>query len=209
VIRMIENIPTDGLYNKSFQKIIEEMMQLREKQLHHSFEINKLGTNSRTYSICDSLLLPFNRNKKLRKYSRGFLTRLSHYLKMNNKILASNIVDVVWTRDVVESSTFIYPVRRVEYPWAILNAKLNKPMKILDVGSGVSLFPVYLVSKGHELISIDPDKILMERLSPKLAKFSGVKVNYQLGDVTKLNFDDDVFDRVFFKITPIAHPSVI
>ena len=32
---MIENIPTDGLYDKSYRKIIDEMMQLREKQLHH------------------------------------------------------------------------------------------------------------------------------------------------------------------------------
>jgi len=201
---MIENIPTDGLYDESYRKIIDEMMQLREKQLHHDFEINKLGTNSLTYSIADSIFLPFHKNKKLKRYSKLFLARLSHYLKKNKKILVSNVVDAVWTRDIVESSTLPYPVRRVEYPWAILNAKLNKPMKILDVGSGVSLFPVYLVSKGHELISIDPDKILMERVSPMLAKFSGVKVNYQLGDVTDLNFEDGVFDRVFC-ISVIEH----
>jgi len=201
---MIENIPTDGLYDESYRKIIDEMMQLREKQLNHGFEINKLGTNSLTYSIADSMLLPFHKNKKLKRYSKHFLARLSHYLKKNKKILVSNIVDAVWTRDIVELSTLPYPVRRVEYPWAILNGNLNKPMKILDVGSGVSLFPVYLGSKGYDVISIDPDKILMERLSPKLAEFSGVKVNYQLGDVTNLNFDDCVFDRVYC-ISVIEH----
>lgn len=201
---MIENISTDRLFDQSYKKIIEEMLDLRNKQLRHGFEINRTGTNSLVYSIADLLLSPFQKVKKFKRYARYILTRLTRYLKRKKKILVSNVVDVVWTRYVVESSTLPYPVRRVEYPWAIFNAKLEKTMKILDVGSGVSLFPVYLASKGHDVTSIDPDIILMERLSPKLAEYCHTKIQYILGDVTNLEFKDNTFDRVFC-ISVIEH----
>lgn len=200
---MITNIPTDGLYDETYKKIIDEMMALREKQLHHTYELNKLGTNSTIYSIADSILSPFN-NGKLKRYSRFFLRKLSENLKKKNKILVSNIVDVVWTSKTIESSSLPYPVRRVEYPWAILNAQLDHPMKILDVGSGISLFPIFLGAQGHDIISIDPDKVLMEKISPKLAEYCGVKVKYRVGDATNLDFEDNSFDRVFC-ISVIEH----
>jgi len=193
---MITNISTDGLYDETYKKIIDEMMALREKQLHHTYELNKLGTNSTLYSIAESVMSPFY-NGKLRRYSRFFLRKLAQYLKKRNKILVSNVVDVVWTSKIIEKSSSPYPVRRVEYPWAILNAQLDHPMKILDVGSGLSLLPVYLAKKGHSVVSLDNDKILMERVLPKLASFVGADVDYRIGDATKLDFDDNSFDRVF------------
>lgn len=201
---MIENISTDKLFDNSYIKIIEEMLELRNKQLQHGFEINIIGTNSLIYSITDLLLSPFQKVTKLKRYTRYILTRLTRYLKRKKKILVSNVVDVVWTRYVVESSTLPYPVRRVEYPWAIFNAKLEKTMNILDVGSGISLFPVYLASKGYHVTSIDPDTILMERLAPKLAELCHTKIQYDLGDVTNLEFKDNTFDRVFC-ISVIEH----
>lgn len=77
-------------------------------------------------------------------------------------------------------------------------------MEILDVGSGISIFPIYLASQGHEVYSIDYDKILMDRVSPELAKLSGVKVNYSFGDATKIDFEDESFDRIFC-ISTIEH----
>ena len=201
---MIENIPTEKLFDKSYQNVINEILKLREKQLKHSFKINRIGTNSLSYSLADLFLSPFQKNKKLKRYSNYFLKKFATWLKRKNKIISSNIVDVIWTRFVVESSTLPYPIRRVEYPWAIFNAKLEKSMEILDVGSGVSLFPVYLASLGHNVTSIDPDLVLMKRLSPKLSEFCNTKVKYQPGNVTKLEFDDETFDRVFC-ISVIEH----
>ncbi|MHA7646448.1 class I SAM-dependent methyltransferase [Nitrosopumilus sp. S4] len=143
-------------------------------------------------------------SKKDSKISRRILGKFARYLKKHGRIQISNVVDVIWTKDVIESSTLPYPIRRAEYPWAVENANLTENMKILDVGSGVSLFPVYLASKGHDVISIDPDKILMERIAPKLAKYSGINLSYRVGDILNLEFEDNYFDRVFC-ISVIEH----
>jgi len=124
------------------------------------------------------------------------MRKLTNYMITRKKVLISYLGHV-WTSEAVLHSTLPYPVRRTEYPWAVKNSKLDKSMKILDVGSGVSLFPIYLASKGHKVTSIDFDEILMNRVSPDLVKWAGTNVNYALGNVTKLEFEDESFDRVF------------
>lgn len=200
---MIENIPTEGLYDNSYTKIMNEFEILRSKQLKNTFKINLLGTNNKLFSILYSLTLPLRKNSKVKRYVNFILRKILENGRKKGKTLRA-YTNVFWTKDVIESSTLPYPVRRVEYPWAILNAKLEKPMKILDVGSGISIFPVYLASKGHEVYSIDFDEILMNRVSPELAKLSSVNVNYSFGDATKINFEDESFDRVFC-ISTIEH----
>ena len=100
----------------------------------------------------------------------------------------------------------LYPhrVRQLEYPWAIIHSNLDKGLKILDIGSGISEFPMYLSSKGHEVYSIDTDEVCMNRLAPKLAEWCGVKVNYKVSDATNLEFSDNTFDRIFF-ISVLEH----
>jgi len=196
VSRLIVNIPTENLNDETYIKIMDEVENLRSKQLEHAYEINKLGTNNTLYCLVDSLLSPFQKNKKLNRYVSYVLRKFLKFLQKRDKVLTS-YTNVIWTKDVVKSSTLAYPVRRVEYPWSFLNASLDKSMKILDVGSGISQFPIYLASKGHDVTSIDNDEILMKRISPKLAEWSGTKVNYVEGDATKLNFEDNTFDRVF------------
>jgi len=46
--------------------------------------------------------------------------------------------------------------RKWEYPWAVLNADLQAGMRVLDVGSGGSPFPVYLAMSGFECYAADP-----------------------------------------------------
>lgn len=193
---MIENIQSDGLYNESYKKIMSEIEYLRSKQLTHGFALSMAGTGSLVYTIFDIILSPFKNIKKIQVPTIFFLKKLQSYLRRHRKILVSYI-NYVWTKDIILSSTLPYPVRRTEYPWAVLNAKLDKPIKILDVGSGVSMLPIYLASKGHKVYSIDNDKILINRVCPKLAEYSGVNVNYNIGDAIKINFDDNSFDRVF------------
>ena len=200
---MIENIPTEGLYDESYIEIMNEFEKLRSKQMKHSYKINMLGTNNRTVSILYSIFNPLRSNHRFRRYMNFVLRKILERGARKGKTLQS-YTNVFWTKDVVESSTLPYPIRRTEYPWAIQQAKLDKKMKILDVGSGISLFPVFLASKGHDVFSIDNDEILMNRVSPELAKLSGVTVNYSFVDVTKINFEDETFDRVFC-ISTIEH----
>jgi len=192
---MIENISTDILYDAESKKVMEEFDSLREKILDHQFEINMAGTNSLLYSLVDSIVSALS-DANTRSPASILRRKILNFLVARRKIRVS-YTDVVWTKDVVSSSTLPYPVRRAEYPWVIAQSKLERHMKILDIGSGVSLLPIYLASKGHEILSIDNDDILMKRVSPLLAKWCDTNVQYREGDVTKLHFEDNTFDRVF------------
>lgn len=175
------------------RQVMEEFDSLRARILEHKFEINMAGTESLLYSVVDSVVSVIG--GRLTK-ANSLRNKILNYLVARGKVRAS-YTNVVWTKDVVGSSTLPYPVRRAEYPWAISQAKLDKPMEILDIGSGVSLLPIYLATKGHKVLSIDNDDILMNRVSPLLAKLCSTSVKYNEGDVVKLNFEDNTFDRVF------------
>lgn len=197
---MLGNLPVDMLREEKCKRMMNEFDVLRERLLVHEFEINWIGTGSLLYALNDYFMPRISRSKKLPKrirwYAESLRRRLNTYLTSKGKILVAEF-NVIWNKEQVGSSTLPYPVRRVEYPWALLNAELNRPMKILDVGSGVSLFPIYLSLQGHEVFSIDNDKILMERVSPKLAGWVKAKVNYSTGSATDIRFPDNTFDRVF------------
>ena len=46
--------------------------------------------------------------------------------------------------------------RAWEYPWAMHSADLKREMRILDVGSGGSAFPLLLGLEGYQVFSTDP-----------------------------------------------------
>jgi ubiquinone/menaquinone biosynthesis C-methylase UbiE len=193
---MIVNLPVDSLYDDGYQKTMEEFDALRSKQLARGFEIDRVGTGSLFYAISNSFLSRMGSGSRLHRYANFLNRKIMFYLIRSGRIVPSSF-NVVWTKDVVKSSTLPYPIRRVEYPWALQNADLRGPTKILDVGSGISLFPIYLALQGHEVFSIDNDRILMERLAPRLARWTGANVTYSLGNATSLEFEDNTFDRVF------------
>jgi len=190
---MIENIPTDLLYDGESQSIMNQFENLRAKILEHKFDLNRTGTNSMLYSIADFALSVFGTRSRA---ANSLKRRILDYLVARDKVPVS-YVNVVWTKDVVSSSTRPYPVRRAEYPWALSKADLDRSMKILDIGSGVSLLPIYLASNGHEVTSVDNDAILMNKISPLMAKCCKADLKYRLGDAAKLPFEDDTFERVF------------
>lgn len=193
---MIVNIPTEGLRNESYIKIMKEMEFLRNKQLRYKSKLTRLGTDSAFYSNIDMILSPFKGNRILRLPVQFLLEIVRNYLTKKEKILIP-YTQYIWTSDVILGSTLPAPPRHVEYPWAIIHANLDKPLKILDIGSGVSLFPIYLASKNHDVSVVDNDEVLIDRISPKLAEWAETKVNYKLGSATKLDFPDNTFDRVF------------
>ena len=107
--------------------------------------------------------------------------------------------------------------RMWEYPWAVLNADLQAGMRILDIGSGGSSFPLYLAMSGYECYAADPSldqgkpkenwrRRFLSFLGiattwgfPKVAKKSkrSLPVRYCRDSIQKLSFPDDFFDRVF------------
>lgn len=104
-----------------------------------------------------------------------------------------------------------------EYPWAIVNAELKPGMRLLDVGSGGSAFPVFWGLQGFEVHAADPSldyagEANLKDWRKRLLRAIGltflwglnsgvtrgrVPVVYASYPVQALPYDDDFFDRVF------------
>jgi len=111
---------------------------------------------------------------------------------------------IVLNSDVILRSNQLWMARAWEYPWALLNSHISPNTKILDVGSGHSLFPLYLAQKSRNVDSIDTDAKQIEMLCPALADILKVKVNYSIGDALSLSAKDDTYDYVYC-ISVIEH----
>jgi 2-polyprenyl-3-methyl-5-hydroxy-6-metoxy-1,4-benzoquinol methylase len=94
-------------------------------------------------------------------------------------------------------STQIPMARNWEYPWAILNSDISSDSTILDIGSGCSLFPLYLAQKSKNVDSIDTDEQLMKIVSPLLADILKLKVNYFVGNALEISAKGNTYDYVF------------
>lgn len=87
--------------------------------------------------------------------------------------------------------------RTWEYPWAILNSDITPQSSVLDVGSGLALFPLYLAQRSNHVDSIDTDELPMNLLSPLLADILQVKVNYRVDNALDLSARDNSYDYVY------------
>lgn len=90
-----------------------------------------------------------------------------------------------------EEVSYLHPSKRWEYPWALERAGLAARSRVLDVGCGASIFPVYLAGEGHRVAAVDL------RLPGRLDRLHGVTVGYAAGDLTLLPFADGAFDAAF------------
>jgi SAM-dependent methyltransferase len=94
--------------------------------------------------------------------------------------------------------SYLHPGKRWEYPWALARARLVPGSRVLDVGCGDSIFPVYLASRGHRVTAVDLE------FTTNLGKLHGVPTGYVRGDLSALPTIDDQFDAVFC-ISVIEH----
>ena len=101
------------------------------------------------------------------------------------------------TSELILRSNQLWMIRAWEYPWAVLNSDISPQSRILDVGSGWSLFPLYLAQKGGRVESIDTDGFQMEILAPMLAKILKLRVEYSVDNALKLSVEDNTYDYVF------------
>lgn len=90
-----------------------------------------------------------------------------------------------------EPGAYLHPSKRWEYPWALERAALRPGSRVLDVGSGASIFPVFLAGAGHRVAALD------RTLPTRLGAGNGVEIGYVGGDLTALPFEDGAFDAVF------------
>ncbi|MFO7963001.1 MAG: class I SAM-dependent methyltransferase [Desulfobacterales bacterium] len=102
----------------------------------------------------------------------------------------------------LESVSYLHPSKQWEYPWAMEQSCLTAGSRVLDAGCGASIFPIYLAHEAFRVSAVDlnPPAGLDER--------HGVRVNYAVGDMTRLPWKNDVFDAVFC-ISVIEHLDVM
>lgn len=89
---------------------------------------------------------------------------------------------------------YLHPGKRWEYPWALERAALRPGERVLDVGSGRSIFPVYLADAGLRVAALDL------ALDPRLSD----DVEWVEADMTAMPLPDRSFDAVFC-ISVIEH----
>ena len=71
--------------------------------------------------------------------------------------------------------------------------KFFKGKKVLDIGCGVGRTTINLINKGYDVIGIDYSEKLIKRAKEKYPK-----IDFRVMDACDLNFEDNLFDIVFF-----------
>lgn len=98
--------------------------------------------------------------------------------------------------------SYLHPGKRWEYPWALERAleraALRPGARVLDVGSGDSIFPVYLAERGFRVTAVDL------AFDGGLGARHGVEIDYVEADMRSMPLPCAAFDAVFC-ISVIEH----
>jgi SAM-dependent methyltransferase len=122
-----------------------------------------------------------------------------------NRVLNLRELDQPFFRETVESMKklmkefpgfYLHPSKQWEYPWALENAGLGLDSRVLDVGCGASILPVYLDRLGHRVVACDID------LDWDLV--GQTPIPYLKADLLNLPFENAQFEAVFC-ISVIEH----
>jgi ubiquinone/menaquinone biosynthesis C-methylase UbiE len=137
--------------------------------------------------------------KKLLKAETVKIYNLNDICRVRKMTMELGKFDEKWFQRIFEPET--KGVRAWEYGLLLdqLNKIKLKNKNILDVGSGGSLMPDYLESKGAVVTSLDLEKRMENRLASK-----NNRIKLITGDMTKMPFKDKTFDVVIC-ISVIEH----
>ena len=152
------------------------------------------------YDLWNKLFLNKKQIDKVifRKFGRFWpLVKLLSQTLLRNLWFIPRFAGSPFDSEMILRSNQLWMIKAWEYPWALLNSHLSLNTRILDVGSGWSLFPLYLGQKSNNVDSIDVDEKQMKIISPALADIIRVKVNFFVDDTLNISAKDDTYDYVF------------
>ena len=152
------------------------------------------------YDLWNKLFLNKNRIDKVTFRSFGRLWPLGKGMsltRLRHVWFIPKFAGSVLSFELILRSNQLWMPRAWEYPWAILNSDISCDSRILDVGSGWSLFPLYLAQKSRNVDSVDTDELQMKILAPALADILKLKVNYFVDNALNLSAKDNTYDYVF------------
>jgi len=189
-VEMIEVLSTSLIETKHYRRITSEFEEMWRRLDRHRYEIDVVLGNGRLFTGLNAFSRKVSQLKNLPAQSKfeAFWKLFCRFYRKKSK---------KFTSDILLQSNRLWSIRYWEYPWTITNSRLTKRMKILDVGSGWSLFPMYLAKHGHHVDATDTNKEQMTKISPFLARIQKVEINYRVQNVTQLDYAGDTFDRVF------------
>lgn len=92
--------------------------------------------------------------------------------------------------------------RRFEYPWAYYQAQLQKGMRIMEVGGGLSGFQFVLSKEGHVVHNVDPGTSghgweVTHAMHEKLNRVFGTQCVLHKCGIEDARLDPCAFDRAF------------
>jgi len=187
---MIEALSTSTIENEHYRQITSEFEEMWRRFNRYRYDIDIILGNGRLFSGLNALSRKISQLEGLparSKFDALWKLFCRFYMKRKEK----------FTSDILLRSNRLWPIKYWEYPWTITNSRLTRQMKILDIGSGWSLFPMYLARHGHQVDAIDIDEDQMTKISPFLAKIQGAEINYRAQNVLDMDYEDETFDRVF------------
>lgn len=97
----------------------------------------------------------------------------------------------------------MYFTRGWEYPWAVINSGLKRNMDVLDLGSGMQSFGIYLSTIGMNVVAqdnIDPYHRLISSthtIENFREFYSNSGVTFIPADIINIPYKDGCFDRIF------------
>ena len=187
---MIEALSTSTIESEHYRQITSEFEEMWRRFDRYRCEIDVQLGNGRLFAGLNALSRKISQLEGLPARSKfDALWKLFCRFRFKKK--------KKFTNDMLLRSNRLWSIRYWEYPWTITNSHLTKRMKILDVGSGWSLFPMYLARHGHQVNAIDVNEDQMTRTSPFLARIQKVKISYHVQNVLDMDYQDNTFDRVF------------
>lgn len=114
--------------------------------------------------------------------------KIQDYWTERSQTFSDSTIEALYGKDAQDWENLIYT-----------QIDRDKPLKILDVGTGPGMFAV-LIGKNpnYEVFAVDSSKGMLEQATKNTENF-GAKVIFQLADAHSLPFEDETFDAIMMR----------